>query len=136
MDNNPGEIQRNIFPREGNDSAIGTLRLIGHMPPLALNTHLNFVNHKSGNHTDSINSLLYLAIEHMLKECKVTENNGACQSLFVLFIEGRYLAWFIHCKHSNTYFTIKFFMSKCFLFNWKLFTKMKQIGYASKAGHV
>ena len=28
---------------------------------------------KSENCTDSINSLLYLAIEHMLKESKVTE---------------------------------------------------------------
>ena len=53
---------------------------------------------KSGDHTDSINSLLYLAMGHMPKECKVTENNGACGSLFVLFIVGCYLAWLICFK--------------------------------------
>ena len=50
---------------------------------------------KSGDRTDSINGLFYLAMGHMPKECKVTENNGACRSLFVLFKDGRYLAWFI-----------------------------------------
>ena len=54
---------------------------------------------KSGNRADSINSLLYLAIRHIPKECQVTENNGACRSLFVPFIDGRYLAWFIRFKN-------------------------------------
>ena len=55
-------------------------------------------NVKSGDRTDSVNSLLYLAIEHMPKECKVTAKKGACQTLFVLFMDGRYLAWFIHLR--------------------------------------
>ena len=42
---------------------------------------------KSGDRIDSINRPLYLANEHVSKECKVTENNGPCRSLFVLFIE-------------------------------------------------
>ena len=58
---------------------------------------------KSGDRTDSIKSLLYLAIEYMPKECRVTENNGACRSLFVLFTDGRY--WFIRVK---SYFKFTF----------------------------
>ena len=58
---------------------------------------------KSGNCTDSINSLLYLAIGHLPKECKVTENNGACRSLLVLFIDGCYLGWLIHLKISASF---------------------------------
>ena len=54
---------------------------------------------KCGDCTDAINILLYLAVGHMAKECKVTENNGACWSLYVLFIDGRYLARLIRFKN-------------------------------------
>ena len=64
----------------------------------------NFMNLKRmnnvirGDRADSINSLLYLAIKHMPIECKVTENNDACWLFFALFIDGGYLAWFVHFK--------------------------------------
>ena len=48
---------------------------------------------KSSDCTDSINSLLYLAIRHMSKECKVRGNNGAV-SLISIY-RRTLLAWFI-----------------------------------------
>ena len=59
-------------------------------------------NVKSGDRTDSINNLFYLAVESMPKECKKTEKNGPYLTLFVIFIDGRYLAWFIHLKIEST----------------------------------
>ena len=52
---------------------------------------------KSGDRIDSIKSLLYLVKAHMPKECKVTENNGACQSLFY-FKTNAICHWFIRFK--------------------------------------
>ena len=70
---------------------------------------------KSGDRTDSINSLLYFAIRHMPKECKVTVNNGVCQFLLVLFIDGPYLDWFLPFKEAMLMMLCQFLFSAFFI---------------------
>ena len=57
------------------------------------------VHSGSGPLEDFKNSLLYLAIGHMAERMQSDRKNCACRSLFVLFIDRRYLVWFSHFKN-------------------------------------
>ena len=48
-----------------------------------------------------INSLLYLIIQLVVKECKAKENNAGIKCFFVLFIDKHYISQVVHLKDTN-----------------------------------